>query len=105
LISLLTVQRTKEIGIRKVIGASAANIILLFSNDFIKLIGVALLMATALGWLVMSNWLQAFAYRITMPWWVFLVAGICNLVLALATIYYHAVRVAMMNPVKSLKAE
>lgn len=105
LISLLTVQRTKEIGIRKVIGASMTNIILLFSNDFIKLIGLALLLATALGWLAMSSWLQAFAYRITIPWWLFLVAGICNLVLALATICYHAVKIAMMNPVKSLKAE
>jgi putative ABC transport system permease protein len=105
LISLLTIQRTKEIGIRKVIGASVINILLLLSNDFIKLTGLALILATAVGWLAMSNWLQGFAYRITIPWWIFLLAGVCNLVLALATICYHAVRVALMNPVKSLRAE
>ncbi len=105
LISLLTVQRTKEIGIRKVIGASAANIILLFSNEFLKLIGVALVLSTGLAWLTMNNWLQAFAYRIDIPWWIFLLAGACNLVLALGTICYHSVKVAMMNPVKSLRAE
>ncbi|SDG94331.1 ABC transporter permease [Chitinophaga filiformis] len=105
LISLLTVQRTKEIGIRKVIGASVMNIILLFSNDFLKLIGLALLLATAVAWIVMNNWLEAFAYRIAIPWWIFLLAGAGNVVLALATIAYHALKVAMMNPVKSLKAE
>ncbi|PWV51844.1 ABC transporter permease [Chitinophaga sp. S165] len=105
LISLLTVQRTKEIGVRKVIGASAANIILLFSNEFLKLIGLALVLSTALAWLAMNNWLQAFAYRINIPWWIFLLAGACNIVLALGTICYHSVKVAMMNPVKSLRAE
>ncbi|MCF6404178.1 ABC transporter permease [Chitinophaga filiformis] len=105
LISLLTVQRTKEIGIRKVIGASVMNIVLLFSSDFLKLIGVALLLATAIAWLAMSNWLEAFAYRISVPWWIFVLAGLGNIVLALATISYHAVKVAMMNPVKSLRAE
>ncbi|PSL23431.1 ABC transporter permease [Chitinophaga ginsengisoli] len=105
LISLLTVQRTKEIGIRKVIGASVMNIILLFSNDFLKLIGLALVLATAIAWVTMNNWLQAFAYRISIPWWIFLLAGVGNVVLALATIAYHALKVAMMNPVKSLRAE
>lgn len=105
LISLLTIQRTKEIGIRKVIGASVASIILLFSNEFIKLIGLALVLSTGLAWLAMSNWLQAFAYRIDIPWWIFLLAGVCNLILAMGTICYHAIKVAMMNPVKSLRAE
>lgn len=105
LISLLTVQRTKEIGVRKVIGASVMNIVLLFSEDFLKLIGVALLMATALSWLAMNNWLEAFAYRIAIPWWIFVLAGLGNIVLALATICYHAVKAAMMNPVKSLRTE
>ncbi|SHN39013.1 hypothetical protein [Chitinophaga sp. CF418] len=87
------------------IGASVINIILLFSNDFLKLIGLALLLATALAWLVMSNWLEAFAYRISIPWWIFVLAGLGNIGLTLATISYHAVKVAMMNPVKSLRAE
>lgn len=105
LISLLTIQRTKEIGIRKVIGASVTNIMLLLSGDFIRLVGIALILATMLAWVAMNNWLQGFAYHIAMPWWIFLLAGGCNLVLTLLTIGYHAVKAASMNPVKSLAAE
>jgi putative ABC transport system permease protein len=105
LISLLTVQRTKEIGIRKVIGASVANIVLLLSGDLMKLVGIALVLAAGLSWLAMQYWLQGFAYRINIPWWVFVLAGMCNVALALMTIGYHAVKAAMMNPVKSLKVE
>lgn len=105
LISLLTIQRTKEIGIRKVVGASVSNITLLLSKDFVKLVGFALILASAIAWLTMSNWLQGFAYRITIPWWIFLLAGICNLALALLTICYHTIKAALMNPVTSLRAE
>jgi putative ABC transport system permease protein len=105
LISLLTVQRTKEIGIRKVIGASVANITLLLSKDFARLVGFALILATVIAWIAMSNWLQGFAYRISIPWWVFILAGTGNLSLALATICYHSVKAAITNPVESLRAE
>jgi putative ABC transport system permease protein len=105
LVSLLTVQRTKEIGIRKVVGASVSNIVLLLSADFVKLVLLALFLASIAGWLIMNNWLRAFAYRIDMPWWVFMAAGVGNLLLALCTICYHALKAALLNPVKSLKAE
>ena len=105
LISLLTIQRTKEIGIRKVVGASVASIGLLLSKDFAKLVVIALLLATALSWFAMNKWLQGFAYRITIPWWVFLLAGICNLALALLTICYHALKAALVNPIHSLRTE
>lgn len=105
LISLLTIQRTKEIGIRKVVGASVANISILLSKDFAGLVAVALIMATAITWFIMTNWLQGFAYRISIPWWIFPLAGICNLGLALLTISYHAVKAALANPVESLRSE
>ena len=105
LISLLTTQRTKEIGIRKVLGASVANITSMISKDFAKLIVIALLFASAIAWFVMNHWLQGFAYRITIPFWVFLVAGIGNLTLALLTICYHAIKAAGINPVKNLRTE
>ena len=105
LISLLTVQRTKEIGIRKVIGASVSSITLLLSKDFIRLVGLALIGSSVFAWWAMNSWLQGFAYRITIPWWIFLVAGLGNLLLALLTICFHAVKAAMMNPVRSLRME
>jgi putative ABC transport system permease protein len=105
LISLLTIRRTKEIGIRKVVGASVANIASLLSKDFAGLVAVALIIATAITWFIMNNWLQGFAYRISIPWWVFPLAGVCNLGLALVTISYHAVKAAMANPVESLRTE
>jgi putative ABC transport system permease protein len=105
LISLLTLQRTKEIGIRKVLGASVANIMALLSRDFAQLVVLALVLASAIAWMVMHNWLEGFAYRIAIPWWVFLVAGCCNLALALLTIGYHAVRAALANPATTLRSE
>jgi len=83
----------------------SANITLLLSIDFIKIVSAALVLASVLAWLTMSNWLQGFAYRIAIPWWIFLLAGLCNLALALLTICYHAIRAALANPVKSLRAE
>ncbi|PWV53664.1 ABC transporter permease [Chitinophaga sp. S165] len=105
LISYIVIQRTKEIGIRKVLGASVSNILLLLSTDFIKLIVVALLVATPLAWYLMYQWLQAFAYRINVPWWVFLAAGSVAVFIALATVSIQTMKAAMTNPVKSLRTE
>ena len=98
-------QRAKEIGIRKVLGASVQNILLMLSKDFLKLIVVALLLAIPVGWYVMHEWLQDFAYRIDIAWWVFAVAGIISLAIALLVIVLQALRAAVDNPVKSLRNE
>jgi putative ABC transport system permease protein len=98
-------QRIKEIGIRKVLGASAAGIVGLLSRDFLKLVAIAAIIAFPVAWYAMSRWLQDFAYRIEMPWWLFLLAGILASVVALATISSLAIRAALSNPVKSLRSE
>jgi putative ABC transport system permease protein len=100
-----TVQRAKEIGIRKVLGADVMQIVTLIAGDFIKLVVIAAVIAFPLAWLSMHSWLQGFAYRVNMGWWVFLVAGVCATVIALLSISFQAVRAANMNPVKSLKSE
>lgn len=98
-------QRTKEIGIRKVLGASVQNILLLLSGNFLKLILVALFIAIPIGWYIMHTWLQDFAYRIDIKWWVFVVAAIVAIAIALVTIGTQAVKAAITNPVKSLRTE
>ena len=98
-------QRAKEIGIRKVLGASVQNILLLLSKDFLKLIVVALVLAIPVGWFIMHEWLQDFAYRISIAWWVFAVAGIISLGIALLVISLQAIKAAVENPVKSLRTE
>lgn len=98
-------QRTKEIGIRKVLGASARSILLLLSKDFMKLILVALLLAIPVGWYIMHQWLQDFAYRISIGWWIFAVAGFLALLVALLTVILQAARAVVTNPVKSLRSE
>jgi putative ABC transport system permease protein len=98
-------QRTKEIGIRKVLGASMNGIISLLSKDFIKLVIVAIVIATPVAWWAMTKWLQSFAYRIHISWWIFLVAGVLALLIALITISFQAIKAAMANPVKSLRSE
>jgi len=100
-----TVQRTKEIGVRKVLGASVSNILILLSKDFIILIAIACLIAFPISWWVMSNWLQDFHYRTNINGWVFLIAGISALLIALITISMQATKAALSNPVKSLRAE
>lgn len=98
-------QRSKEIGVRKVLGASVTGIVQLLSKDFVQLVLIALVIATPIAWWGMSKWLQAFEYRVTISWWMFALAGVLALVIALLTVSTQAIKAARMNPVKSLKAE
>jgi len=100
-----TAQRTKEIGVRKVLGASVSNVVTLLSKDFIKLVIIAFVIASPIAWWIMHNWLQNFAYRINISWWIFFTAGILAVIIALATISFQAIRAAIANPVKSLRTE
>jgi ABC-type antimicrobial peptide transport system permease subunit len=97
--------RTKEIGIRKVLGASVGNIFLLLSKDFVRLVGISILIASPLAWWVMNNWLANFDYRIGIPWWIFLLAGLSSISVALFTVSYESFKAAVANPVGSLKTE
>lgn len=98
-------QRTKEIGIRKVLGASISSINGLLSKDFLKLVLLSILIASPVAWYVMHNWLQGFAYRIHIQWWMFAGAGLFAVTVAVITISYHAIKAAIVNPVKSLRNE
>ncbi|MDB5130286.1 MAG: macB 19 [Mucilaginibacter sp.] len=98
-------QRTKEIGIRKVLGASVASINALLSQDFLKLVLLAIVIASPIAWWAMHNWLQGFAYRITISWWVFAAAGFVAIITSVITVSYHAIRAAIANPVESLRSE
>jgi putative ABC transport system permease protein len=98
-------QRTKEIGIRKVLGASVQNIIYLLSKEFLILVCIAFVVSVPVAWWVMHTWLQDFAYRITIAWWIFGVAGVIAFVIALSTVSFQAVKAALLNPVKSLRIE
>jgi putative ABC transport system permease protein len=105
LISYTIFQKTKEIGIRKVLGASVHGIVLLLSKDFLKLVTVALLVASPIAWFFMNQWLHDFAYRINIGWWVFVVAGLFAVVIAFITISFQAIKAATANPVKNLRTE
>jgi len=105
LASFVTEQRTKEIGVRKVLGASVKGIVALLSKDFVKLVLLANLFAWPVAWVAMNRWLQDFAYRIDISWWVFVLAGGLALVIALVTVSTQAIRAALANPVKSLRYE
>jgi putative ABC transport system permease protein len=105
LASYSTVQRTKEIGIRKVMGASVSNIVNLLSIDFLKLVLISFIIAAPLAWYFMHQWLKDFAYRININWWIFLVAGVTAVLVALFTISFQAIRAAIANPVESLRTE
>jgi putative ABC transport system permease protein len=100
-----TVQRTKEIGIRKVLGSSTSGIVTLLTRDFLKLIALALLLGVPLAWLVMKEWLQEFAYRINLSFWIFILAGFVLALIAFLTISFQTIRAAKADPVKSLKSE
>jgi ABC-type antimicrobial peptide transport system permease subunit len=98
-------QRIKEIGVRKVLGASEAGIVALLSKDFLKLVFIACLVAFPLSYLIMNKWLQSFAFRISISWGVFVVAGVTALLIALITVSFQSVKAALANPVKSLRTE
>jgi ABC-type antimicrobial peptide transport system permease subunit len=105
LASFMAVQRIKEVGIRKVLGASAGNIVYLFSKEFIMLIAIAFVIATPIAWYFMHQWLEDYAYRIDVSWMIFFVSGIIAIVIALLTISFQAIKAALANPVKSLRSE
>jgi putative ABC transport system permease protein len=98
-------KRVKEIGIRKVMGASMLNITTMLSKDFIRLVIFANFIAWPIAWFMVNRWLQDFAFRVSINWWIFVLAGISTLVIALLTVSYQAIKAALMNPVKSLKSE
>ena len=98
-------QRTKEIGIRKVLGASVPNVITLLSKDFLSLVIVASIIAFPIAWWVMHQWLQDFVYRVSIGWWIFLIAGIIAIIITLLTVSFLAIKAAVANPVKSLRTE
>jgi putative ABC transport system permease protein len=97
--------KTREIGIRKVLGASVAGIVRLLAVEFMLLIGVAIVIATPLAWYAMNKWLQDFAYRIDMQWWVFIISGASAIIIAFLTVGFQSVKAALANPVKSLRSE
>jgi putative ABC transport system permease protein len=105
LVTYAAEQRTKEIGIRKVLGAGVGNIITMLSKDFAKLVLIASVIAFPFAWWIMNKWLQDFAYRINISWWVFLLAGLAAILVALITVSFQAIKAAIMNPVKSLRTE
>jgi len=105
LATLTVTRRTKEIGIRKVLGANATQLVKLLSKDFLLLIVIAALVAFPVAWWAMNKWLSDFAYRTSISWWVFAIAAIVSIVIAFVTISTQAVKAAMMNPVKSLRTE
>jgi putative ABC transport system permease protein len=98
-------QRTKEIGVRKVLGASVASIVTLLSKDFLKLVLVAIVIASPIAYYAMHRWLQDFAYRVDIAWWVFALAGLLAVGIALLTVSFQSIRAALVNPVKSLRSE
>ncbi|MGH2566459.1 MAG: ABC transporter permease, partial [Ginsengibacter sp.] len=105
LVIYTTSHRTKEIGVRKVLGASVSQIVTMISKDFIFLVMIGFVVATPLAFLCMYNWLNNFAYRTDISWWIFLLGGFIMIVIALFTLAFQTIRAAMMNPVKSLRSE
>jgi putative ABC transport system permease protein len=105
LATFMAEQRTKEIGVRKVLGASVKNIVVMLSQDFLALILIAAIFAFPVAWWSMHAWLEDFAYRIDIGWWIFAVAGSTAMLIALGTISFQAIKSALANPVKSLRSE
>lgn len=105
LVTYAAEQRTKEIGIRKVLGSSITGIVTLLSKDFLKLVGIALIIGSPLAWFIMNRWLEDFAYRINISWWVFAMAACCAIAITLITVSFQTIKAALANPVRSLKSE
>jgi len=104
-VTLAVVRRTREIGIRKVLGANISSIVMLLSRDFLWLICIAAVVAFPIAWWALNNWLLNFSYRIDIHWWVFIIAGVAALLIALATVSLQAIKAALSNPVKNLRTE
>ncbi|WP_179352741.1 ABC transporter permease [Winogradskyella vidalii] len=98
-------QRSKEIGVRKVLGASVSGIVKLLSKDFLKLVGISIVIAIPIAWYTMENWLQNYAYRIEINGWIFVIAGVVAIIIAMVTVSFQAIRAAIANPIKSLRTE
>ena len=98
-------KRIKEVGIRKVLGASVQNIVVMLSKDFLKYVLIAIVIAWPLSWFAVHKWLQDYAYRINISWWMFVMAGSLAMLIALVTISFQAIKAAIANPVKSLRTE
>jgi len=105
LVTYAAEQRIREIGIRKVLGASVSNVAGMLSSDFLKLVIISAAIAFPIAWWAMNKWLQGFAYRVNINWWVFAIAGILALLIALLTVSFQAIKAALANPVKSLRTE
>jgi len=105
LATYMSEQRTKEIGVRKVLGASVSDIVAMLSKDFAKLVLIGAVIAFPIAWFAMNKWLQDFAYRINIGWWIFLVAAAITLFIALCTVIFQAIKAALANPVQSLRTE
>jgi putative ABC transport system permease protein len=105
LVAFTTEQRTKEIGIRKVLGASVKQVFVLLSKEFLLLVCIAFIVSIPLTWWTMYNWLNNFAYRINISWWWFLAAGLLAVLIALFTVSFLAIKAAVANPVDSLRTE
>jgi putative ABC transport system permease protein len=98
-------KRTKEIGVRKVMGASVGQITYRLTIDFLKLVGVAILIALPLGWFVMNKWLEDFSYRIDIPVWIYVLAAVSAILISILTVSYQSIKAAIVNPVQSLKSD
>jgi putative ABC transport system permease protein len=98
-------QRNKEIGIRKVLGASVSSIVRLLSREFVWLVGFSLVLAIPIAWWAMNKWLQGFAYRVPLSWWMFVLAGGLAVLIALLTVSFQAIRAAIANPIRALRSE
>lgn len=105
LASFVAEQRTKEIGIRKVLGATISNIWRMLSKDFVILVTISCFIAVPLAWYYLDGWLHKYEYRIDISWWVFVMTGLGALSITLMTVSFHAIKAALMNPVKSLRSE
>jgi ABC-type antimicrobial peptide transport system permease subunit len=105
LASFMAIRRVREVGIRKVLGATSSSIVYLFSKEFLILVGLAFLIASPIAWFFMNKWLQDYVYRINVSWWLFAVGGLLSLVIALLTVSTKAIQAAWANPVKSLRTE